>query len=243
MAGQVDVWLGRAADEQSFEAFFEETYSEDDAPISAFAVSQGVTFYDHDFIDRVLADACLSLDEAFKGVSYGSSFIEEVRAKMGEFDYNMVVTCYSDDFFTPRSVKADGIELEYIGRFAYDKTAGPVGNYDHLGHIYIHVLADVKLEFEGELTDCIRVDAMGLMIGKVNPYARSLDISSIVPDVDMNQLRISVNAEGIWELRDFGNNGLSRLGLDSFDNERSMPWPGIKFSVGALEFMWSDGPK
>jgi hypothetical protein len=52
-----------------------------------------------------------------------------------------------------------------------------------------------------------------------------------------------VNAEGIWELRDFGNNGLSRLAMDSFDNERSMPWPGIKFSVGKLEFLWSDQPK
>jgi hypothetical protein len=52
-----------------------------------------------------------------------------------------------------------------------------------------------------------------------------------------------VNAEGIWELRDFGNNGLSRLAMDSFDNERSMPWPGIKFSVGELEFLWSDQPK
>ncbi len=243
MTDQVDVWLGRAADEQSFEAFFDETYGEDDAPISAFAASQGETFYDHDFVDRVRAEAFMSLDEAFNGLSYGSSFIEDVWAKIGEFDYNMVVSCYSDDFSAPRSANADGIELEYIGRFAYDKTAGPVGNYDHLGHIYIHILGDVKLEFEGELTDCIRVDAMGLMIGKVNPWARSLDISTLVPEVDTNQLRISVNSEGIWELRDFGNNGLSRLGMDSFENERSMPWPGLTFSVGPLEFLWSDQPK
>lgn len=243
MADQVDVWLGRSADAKAFEAFFEESYGEGDEPTSPFAASQGVTFYDHDFIDRVRADAFSSLDDAFSGLSYGSSFIEEVRAKLGEFDYNLVVACYSDDFSAPRSASGEGIELEYVGRFAFDKSAGPVGNYDHLGHIYIHILGDVKLEFEGEMTDCIRVNAMGLMIGKVNPYGRSLDISGVVPEVDTNQLRISVNAEGIWELRDFGNNGLSRLGLDSFDNERSMPWPGIKFSVGALEFLWSDGPK
>jgi hypothetical protein len=243
MSNTVDLWLGKSADAELFETFFAETYGEDDAPISPFAAGQGETFYDHDFIDRRREDAFSSLDEAFEGISFGSSFVEDARAKIGDFDYNFVVASYSDDFSEPRSASVEGIELTYVGRFTYDRNAAPVGNYDHLGQIYIHVLGDVKLEFEGELTDCIRVDARGLMIGKVNPWGRSLDISGVVPGVDMNQLRISVNAEGIWELRDFGNNGLSRLGLDSFDDERSMPWPGIKFSVGALEFLWSDGPK
>jgi hypothetical protein len=243
MSNHVDVWLGRVADQAAYEDFFAESYGDDDGPISPFAASQGVTFYDHDFIDRRRADAFSSLDEAFEGISFGSSFVEEVRAQIPEFDYNLVVACYSDDFSAPRSASGEGVELIYVGRYIYDRDASPVGNYNHLGHIYIHVLGGVKLEFEGELTDSIRVDAKGLTIGKVNPWARSLDTSTLVPEVETNQLRISVNAEGIWELRDFGNNGLSRIGTDSFDDERSMPWPGIKFSVGELEFLWSDQPK
>ena len=243
MSMSVDLWLGKAADSLTCSTFFAESYDDDDGPISPFAESQGETFYDHDFLEVQFNEKFGSVDDALTGMSYSGSFADAVRAKVESFDFNLSVASFSEDFSNPVSVHTENLSLTYIGRFEYDLKASPVGNYDHLGHIYLHILGDVKLEFEGEMTDCIRVDAMGLMIGKVNPYARSLDISGVVPEVDTNQLRISVNAEGIWELRDFGNNGLSRLGLDSFDDERSMPWPGIKFSVGALEFEWSDGPK
>ncbi len=243
MAKHVDIWFGKAADNLACATFFAESYADDDGPISPFAASQGETFYDHDFLEVQFNEKFESVDDALKGMSYSGSFADEVRAKVESFNFNLSVASFSEDFSNPVSVQAENLSLTYIGRLEYDLKASPVGNYDHLGQIYIHVLGGAKLEFEGEPTDCIRVDAKGLMIGRVNPYARSLDISGLVPEVDVNQIRISVNAEGIWELRDFGNNGLSRLGLDSFDDERSMPWPGIKFSVGALEFEWSDGPK
>lgn len=238
----MDLWLGSAANKRAFNAFFKERYGDDSAPISAFAASQGEKFYDHDFLEAQFEPKFKSIDDVLKTVSFSASFADEVCEKVLEFDFNVSVAFFGDDFSDPRSIEVDGIKLAYIGRFQYDRKSSPVGDYDHLGHVYIHVQGGQKLDFEGEQTDCIRVDAYGLMIGRTNPYGRSLDISSIVPDVADCQLRISVNAEGIWELRDFGNNGLSRLGLDSFDGERSMPWPGIKFSVGALEFEWSDGP-
>lgn len=243
MSNSLDLWLGKAEDQAAVDAFFEESYEVEDAPISPFAVSQGESFYDHDFLETQFNPEFATIDDVLKGVSFSESFADEVRAKVDEFDFNLSVASFSEDFSNPVSVHSEFLSLTYIGRFNYDPKAMPVGNYDHLGHIYIHILGDQKVDFEGQPTDCIRVDAKGLMIGKVNPYARSLDISGLVPEVDMNQLRISMNAEGIWELRDFGNNGLSRLGLDSFDDERSMPWPGIKFSVGSLDFLWSDEPK
>ncbi len=132
MSNHVDVWLGRVDDQAAYEDFFAESYGDDDGPISPFAASQGVTFYDHEFIERRRTDSFLSLDEAFEGISFGSSFVEEVRAQIGAFDYNLVVACYSDDFSSPRSASGEGVELAYVGRFTYDRDAAPVGNYDHL---------------------------------------------------------------------------------------------------------------
>jgi hypothetical protein len=114
MSNHVDVWLGRVADQAAYEDFFAESYGDDDGPISPFAASQGVTFYDHDFIDRRRADAFSSLDEAFEGISFGSSFVEEVWAQIVEFDYNVVVACYSDDFSSPRSARLEGVQLTYV---------------------------------------------------------------------------------------------------------------------------------
>ena len=58
MSDVLHVWLGRFGSERAVEAFFEETYADEedeggdeDAPISAFAESQGCTFYDHDWLE------------------------------------------------------------------------------------------------------------------------------------------------------------------------------------------------
>jgi hypothetical protein len=242
MESFVDFWLGLAKNKRVYQAFLKEQYKDDSKPISPFAETQDEQFYDHDFLESEFTGEGLSLDEALHYVSFSSSFAANMNAPAEGIRFNFFIASFSDDFSNPKSAQVDGIDLHYLGRFEYDKNAGPVGNFDHLGSIYIHILNHSFL-FETQITDCIKVNAMGLMIGKDNPYGRSLDISSTVPAVADCQLRISVNGEGIWELRDFGDNGLSRLGQESFDSEKSMPWPGIKFSVGDVEFLWSDVPK
>lgn len=243
MADTVDFWVGLAKNKSALKAFLKEQYKDDALPISKFAETQGEQFYDHDFLESEFTGVGLSLSEALYYVSYSSSFSEELVPLAEGLRFNFFIASFSDDFGSPKSASVDGIELRYLGRFAYDRKAGVVGNFEHLGEIFIHLLDGKKVQFEGAETDCIRVDAYGLMIGRENPYGRSVDISGLVPAVADNQLRISVNSEGIWELRDFGNNGLSRLGTESFDDEKAMPWPGITFSVGDLQFLWSDQPK
>lgn len=241
MSNRVDVWIGLAKNKSVYRAFMKEQYKDDSKPISAFGASQGESFYDHDFLESEFCGEGMTIKDAFYAVSYCSSFIDQVVEKVDNTPFNFFIAFFADDFSHPKSAVAEGIELTYLGRFDFDPNA-TVGT-GPLGSIFIHILGGRKLLFEEAETDCIEVDLRGLMIGRENPYARMLNVSEIVPDVADNQLRISMSPEGMWELRDFGNNGLSRLGMDSFDNERAAPWPGITFSVGEIEFLWSDSPK
>ncbi len=241
MSNKVDLWLGFAKNKTALCSFLKEQYKDDAKPISAFAASQGKQFYDHDYVDSAFVGEGLTVGDALKYASYGSSFAAEAKEKAAGIRFNFFIAAYSDDFAGPKSYKSEGIELTYVGRFDYDPTA--IYDPEFKDFIYIHLLNEKKLMFESELTDCIKVDLRGLMIGRENPYARMLDISGVVPNVADNQLRICMTNEGYWELRDFGNNGLSRLGADTFDDEKAAPWPGVKFSVGELEFMWSDTAK
>lgn len=218
-----------------------EQYEDDARPISAFAASQGASFYDHDFLEVQFDPSFASVDDVLAGLSFSSSFADAVRAAVPAFDFNGAIALFSDEIAAPVSFENADVHLTYVGRFECDPNATSTGFKDTLDSIFIHLLGGVQVEFEGAMTDCVEVDGRGLMIGRANPYARSLDISSLVPEVADNQLRIAQYHE-MWELRDFGNNGLSRLGKSSFDNERSLPWPGITFSVGPLEFLWSDSP-
>jgi len=243
VSDSVDIWLGQATDKKAFTAFFKETYSDDDRPISAFAESQGERFYDHDFVEAQYNKKLKTLDDALMTISFSRSFADSLRAQVKDFDYNVTVAAFSDDFSAPRSAEGNGLSLTYIGRFEYDPKAKPVGEFDHFGHIYIHVLGGRMLQFEGEPTDCIRVDAYGLMIGRPSPYGRYLDVSNEVPAVDENQLRISVDEPEVWELRDFGNNGLSAVENAPFNDSFMTPEVGMRFSVGGIEFLWTDQPK
>ncbi len=238
----INVWLGKAENKRRYSAFLKEQYGDDSRPISEFAASQGETFYDHDFVESEFNAKWRTLDDALLALSHSASYASELRAKVKTFDHNFTLATFEDDFKNPTSYQATGIQIDFLGSFEYDDTAKPEGTPEFDNAIFIHILGGRSFEFEGGLTSCIKVDERGLMIGKANPYARCLNISAVVPNVDDNQLRVSLNAAGLWELRDFGNNGLSRLSKSSFDNETSMPWPGIAFSVGEVEFMWSDSP-
>ena len=47
----VDVWLCRFPSAEAADAYFEETYEDDDRPISQFAADMSEQFYDHDFME------------------------------------------------------------------------------------------------------------------------------------------------------------------------------------------------
>lgn len=233
------IWLGKARNKKRWTAFLKETYSDDDSPISEFAVSQGESFYDHDFLESMFDAKWRTLDDALKTLSASSSHAEELRKKVNPFDANFAILCFSDDFSNPANFETEGLRLVYIGQFAFDPSARPEGAPDH--EVYLK-LVGATLEFEGTTTQSVKLDERGLMIGRTNPYARMLDITPLVPEAADNQVRASVNSEGLWELRDFGENGLTVVAGQNFDGARWLPIPGSQFRVGSLVFEWSDEP-
>jgi Immunity protein 22 len=238
----ITVWLGKAENKRRYTSFLKEQYRDDSKPISEFAASQGETFYDHDFVESEFNAKWKTLDDALLALSHSASYAAELRAKVEAFGYNFTLATLREDFAEPRSYESDGLKLDYLGSFEYDPSAKPEGTPEFDNAVYIHVLDGLTFEFEGAATSCIKVAELGLMIGRVNPYARCLDISSSVPNVDDNQVRISLNSEGLWEIRDFGNNGLTKMSGEDFDNAKWMPFPGVKFSIGEVTFLWSDQP-
>ncbi len=241
MRDVLHLWLGKAANKTRLNKFLKETYAADDRPISEFAASQGVNFYDHDFMDIEFNKGWKSLADALLVLACSSSYAEGVREKVARFDHNFYIACFNpEDFGNPHDYEAEGLKLDFIGTFKVDLAAKPEGYVEPDFSVYIHVVSDHSFELEGEMTKVVKLDVRGLMIGKVNPYARSLDISSAVPNVDTNQVRISRNAEGLWELRDFGNNGLTKMSSEDFDDATWMPFPGVNFSIGEVTFLWSD---
>jgi hypothetical protein len=122
----VDVWVGRFPSADAVDAYFEETYGDDDRPISQFATDMGVRFYDHDFIEREFHDTPVSdlgavLTEHSFSSSYLSEVIEAFRARqIGTF--NTVLLVWNEEIENPSSVAQADYTLHYIGRFKCDPT-------------------------------------------------------------------------------------------------------------------------
>lgn len=240
---QVDVWIGTVSDQETLDRFLEETHSDDNAPISQFAVSQNDWFYDHDFLEVSYFSNKTNLQDALESMSFGPSYASEVRATAGRRKFNVIFLMINEFFDKPISISRDGIQADYIGRFDYDPKAVNYGTPKPPPNIYIHILGGKTLPTSNGDTDCIMVDDNGLTIGKPVSYGPYIDVSSEVPDTAHSQAWITINAGGLWELQDHGENGLTKLGSDDFDGSKWSPWPGIKFSVGSVEFLWSDQPK
>jgi hypothetical protein len=125
----VTVWLGRFASEERLEAYFEETYGDDEddeRPISEFAREQDETFYDHDFVERSFREATSSVRALLRGHSYASSFIAPVESRaceLGLSDLNAVVLVWDRQVKSPRSVRGPDYELQCIGTFPCDPSA------------------------------------------------------------------------------------------------------------------------
>ena len=122
----VSVWLGAFASEARLEVFFEETYGDDDTPISEFARCQGEWFYDHDFVERGFRAPTQVVRELLLGHSFSRSFVEPLEAATGpalRAPANTVVLVWGREIKSPRSVRGTDFDLEFVGTFSCDPTA------------------------------------------------------------------------------------------------------------------------
>ena len=136
----VDVWVGRFANEQAADAYFEETYADpvddeedfDEPPISPFAADMGQPFYDHDWVEWSFhADGMADLADALAGHSFSSSYVASVVDEAAARDdvpdpFNLVLLVWNRAIEAPVSVRTATMTLAYVGRFDCDPTAPAV---------------------------------------------------------------------------------------------------------------------
>lgn len=237
------MWLGTAESNESFEQFLAEDMTTD-GPVSAFAASQGETFIDSDFLEFFHAEGQPSLSDLLAGASYGESFIPEVIAAAPAIAINCAILGFEEEFSSPRSCKGEGITLTYIGEFDYDPSSRPFHIAGRYGYALLEVLSGGPVHFQGTPVTSVKVDAFGLMIGKgVNPYTPLLDISSSVPETADAQVRISVGQDKSWEIRDFGENGLTRVDGRDFGGQSLRTLLPLRFSIGSVELQLTPQPE
>jgi hypothetical protein len=115
-------WVGQFPELVAGE-YFVETYSGDreDAPISAFARDQGVTWYDHDFLEYGWGTAP-TIQALVTGYSYSDQWADELARRVaaaGLTGVNFFVFIHQDEIEQPRSVNGDGYWLRYLGTIDY----------------------------------------------------------------------------------------------------------------------------
>lgn len=237
MADRVKVWLGRADSKETFEQFYQEGMSTD-GPVSAFAASQNESFIDSDFIEFYFDEKGESLSDLFTGASYGESFVDQVLAAAPKDSFNCGILEYRDEISSPTSFEGQGIDLRFLGEFDYDQKARPHNVAGRYGYALLEILSGGPLPFNGSPVMSVKVDAFGLMIGRgQNPYMPQLDISSLAPEASETQARISVDKEKLWEVRDFGQNGLTKKEGTDFSGQNVKSDRPVRFSIGLIEFL------
>jgi len=118
-------WVGRFPEEVAGN-YFVEVYDENDedrehTPLSAFARDQGVTWYDHDFLEYGWGKA-ESIQKLVIGYSYSDQWAEELARRVadaGLSGVNFFVFISEDEIENPESVKGDGYWLHYLGTIKY----------------------------------------------------------------------------------------------------------------------------
>ena len=128
----VDLWVGRFPSAEAADAYFEETYSEDEdeqgraieRPISPFAADMGETFYDHDFMEREFHEPPQTdLAAALARHSFSASYVAQAVAAAGPdlpTPFNLVLLVFGREIARPVSVQAPTYSLAYVGRFECD---------------------------------------------------------------------------------------------------------------------------
>jgi Immunity protein 22 len=115
-------WVGQVP-EQIVEEYFVETYDEDrdDTPVSAFARDQGVTWYDHDFLEYGWGTAD-TIQELVAPYSYSDQWGEELARRVaaaGLSGINFFAFINQDEIENPQSVQGVGYWLRYMGTIDY----------------------------------------------------------------------------------------------------------------------------
>ena len=135
----VDLWVGRFGSAEAADAYFEETYGDDEdeqgrvieRPISPFAADMGETFYDHDFVEREFHDPpATDLAAALARHSFSASYVAHAVAAAGPdppTPFDLVLLVFGREIERPVSVEARTHSLAYVGRFACDPKAPPAG--------------------------------------------------------------------------------------------------------------------
>ena len=118
------IWLARFASEEALDAYFEENYDkeDDDEPINKFALDQGETFYDHDWVERSFEGGG-DLRTLIDGHSYSENYIDEVIKLAGERKIegaNAFIMADRNEFENPKAVEAADYQLWYVGVFSCD---------------------------------------------------------------------------------------------------------------------------
>jgi hypothetical protein len=113
------IWLGRFPSEAALDAYFEESYGEDDQPINQFAADQGERFYDHDWVERSF-DPSGDLRAQIAPHSHSKDYLDrviELARSRGIVGANVFILADKGEFDRPVSVHAPSHSLWYLGEF------------------------------------------------------------------------------------------------------------------------------
>lgn len=115
-------WVGEMPERIAGE-YFVESYDEDrdDTPVSAFARDQGVTWYDHDFLEYGWGNA-ETIQELVAEYSYSDQWADELAQRVaaaGLTGVNFFVFINENEIERPQSVDGDGYWLRYMGTIEY----------------------------------------------------------------------------------------------------------------------------
>ena len=123
----LDIWVGNFESEARLDAYFEENYDEDDAPISEFAADMGVSFYDHDFLEssfhQTSTDDIAIILEGHSGCDSEAVLSQAQVAFVAHKTFVNAATLVLNDerdfpqFQNPKSIAKPGASLFYLGRF------------------------------------------------------------------------------------------------------------------------------
>lgn len=114
------IWIGNFPTEESLEAYFEESFSEDnDTPLNAFALDQGIGWYDHDGAEFMVHhdhDPCAAV------LAHGYFTAEQQRIEQALLNRsvesgNATVIVDASELDKGRDVIRDDFSLYYLGCF------------------------------------------------------------------------------------------------------------------------------
>jgi hypothetical protein len=118
----VDVFVGSFDSQERLEQYLEEHYDEEDedAPKSEFDKDQGETFCDHDFMESKFDDTAKSFAQLSEGHSFSEYWFapaESAYKAQKIAKANVILLVFGKEINEPRSVKGEGYQLQYLGRF------------------------------------------------------------------------------------------------------------------------------